>query len=103
MLATFHSTCVRILRRDIGHLGFSRGFAIYDQTDGLGVVKEALRRHGLDPKVEDPRRMVWRIDQWKNAGVSAARAFDEAMDFEAQRAAEIYATYQRLLADDVER
>jgi len=99
LLATFHSTCVRILRRDIGHLGFSRGFAIYDQADGLGVVKEALRRHGLDPKLEDPRGMAWRIDQWKNAGVSAAKAFDQAMDFEVQRAAEIYASYQRLLAD----
>jgi len=99
LLSTFHSTCVRILRRDIGHLGFSRGFAIYDQTDSLSVVKEALRRHGLDPKVEDPRRMAWRIDQWKNGGVSAAKAFDGAMDFEAERAAEIYATYQRLLAD----
>ena len=42
-LSTFHSTCVRILRRDIGHLGFSRGFAIYDQKDGLGVAKEAVR------------------------------------------------------------
>jgi DNA helicase-2/ATP-dependent DNA helicase PcrA len=98
-LATFHSTCVRILRHEIGHLGYSRGFAIYDQADSLGLVKEALRRHGLDPKLEDPRRMAWRIDQWKNAGTSPAQAGDAALDFEAERAAEIYATYQRLLAD----
>jgi len=98
-LSTFHSTCVRILRRDIGHLGFSRGFAIYDQKDGLGVVKEALKRQGLDPKEHDPRSMSWRIDQWKNAGVGPAAACDAAMDFEAQRAAEIYTTYQRLLVD----
>ncbi|MBW2271271.1 MAG: UvrD-helicase domain-containing protein [Deltaproteobacteria bacterium] len=98
-LGTFHSTCVRILRREIGHLGFSRGFAIYDQTDSLALVKEALRKHGLDPKETDPRRMAWRIDQWKNAGVGTAAAHDQAYDFEAQRAAEIYATYQRLLVD----
>jgi DNA helicase-2/ATP-dependent DNA helicase PcrA len=97
-LGTFHSTCVRILRRDISHLGFSRGFAIYDQGDSLAVVKEALRRHGLDPKEVDPRRMEWRIDQWKNAGVGAAEAADSASDFEARRAAEVYASYQRLLA-----
>ena len=54
LVSTFHSTCVRILRRDVGHLGLSRGFAIYDESDSLSVVKEALRRQGLDPKVHDP-------------------------------------------------
>jgi len=98
-LATFHSVCVRILRRDIGHLGFSRGFVIYDDADSLGVVKEAIRRHGLDPKVVDPKRLRWRIDQWKNVGVEPAAAAQAATDFEAERAAELYATYQRLLAE----
>jgi DNA helicase-2/ATP-dependent DNA helicase PcrA len=96
-LSTFHSVCVRILRRDIGHLGYSRGFAIYDQSDALSVVKEALRRHGLEARSDEARRMDWRIDQWKNAGVDPARAFETAGDFEAERAAEVYATYQRLL------
>jgi DNA helicase-2/ATP-dependent DNA helicase PcrA len=98
-LSTFHSTCVRVLRRDIGHLGFSRGFAIYDQGDSLSLVKEAPRRHQLDPKAVDPRRMAWRIDQWKNAGIDPGRAADAAVDFEMRRAAEVYATYQRLLVD----
>ena len=48
LASTFHSACVRILRRDIGHLGRSRGFVIYDDSDSLGVVKEALRRQGLE-------------------------------------------------------
>ena len=43
-VATFHSTCVRILRREIGQLGFSRGFAIYDESDALSAVKDALKR-----------------------------------------------------------
>lgn len=98
-LSTFHSICVRILRRDIGHLGFTRGFAIYDDADSLGIVKEAIRRHGLDPKVVDPRRLRWRIDQWKNVGTGPAAAAAEAHDFEAERAVELYATYQRLLAE----
>ncbi len=42
-VSTFHASCVRILRRDISHLGMSRGFGIYDVDDALGVVKEALR------------------------------------------------------------
>ncbi len=98
-LTTFHSGCVRILRRDIGHLGFSRGFVIYDEADSLGVIKDALQRHGISPKDTDPRRLRWRIDQWKNAGVTPAQASEAAYDFEAERAAEIFATYQRLLAD----
>ena len=98
-LSTFHSVCVRILRREIGHLGLSRGFAIYDQGDAHSLVKEAMRRNGLDPKQEEPRRVEWRIDQWKNAGVLPALAHDAAVDFEARRAAEIYLTYQRLLVD----
>jgi DNA helicase-2/ATP-dependent DNA helicase PcrA len=98
-VTTFHSACVRILRRDIGHLGLSRGFVIYDQTDGLGVVKDALRRHGLDPRVVDPRRIQWRIDEWKNACVPPAAAAEAAADFDSERAAEVYATYQRLLVD----
>ena len=98
-LATFHSVCVRILRREIGHLGLSRGFAIYDEADSVGVVKEAQKRHGLDPKVSEPRRMLWRIDQWKNQGLLPAAAAEAALDFEERRAAEIYASYQRLLTD----
>jgi DNA helicase-2/ATP-dependent DNA helicase PcrA len=98
-LSTFHSLCVRILRREIGHLGLSRGFAIYDEADSLGVVKEAQKRHGLDPKVAEPRRMLWRIDQWKNQGQRPAAAAEAALDFEDRRAAEVYASYQRLLTD----
>ncbi|MEN8181842.1 MAG: UvrD-helicase domain-containing protein [Myxococcota bacterium] len=98
-VSTFHSACVRILRRDAGHLGLSRGFVIYDEGDSLAVVKEAIRRHGLDPKTFEPRRLRWRIDQWKNEGCLPARAADRAEDLEAEQAAELYATYQRLLAE----
>jgi DNA helicase-2/ATP-dependent DNA helicase PcrA len=76
-LSTFHSSCVRILRQEIGHLGRSRGFVIYDEDDSLSVVREALRRHGQDPK-EESRRLRWRIDQWKNAGLLPAAAAERA-------------------------
>jgi DNA helicase-2/ATP-dependent DNA helicase PcrA len=97
-LTTFHSSCVRILRHEIGHLGRSRGFVIYDEDDALSVVREALRRHGHDPK-EEARRLRWRIDQWKNAGLLPAAAAERAEDLESEEAAEVYATYQRLLAE----
>ncbi len=98
-VGTFHSTCVRILRREAGHLGLSRGFAIYDEGDALATVKEALRRRGRDPKTSDPKRLRWRIDQWKNAGVLPARASREATDLDGEEAAETYAVYQRLLRE----
>ena len=82
-LSTFHSSCVRILRREIGHLGRSRGFVIYDEDDSLSVVREALRRHGQDPK-EEARRLRWRIDQWKNAGMLPAAAAERAEDLESE-------------------
>jgi DNA helicase-2/ATP-dependent DNA helicase PcrA len=98
-VSTFHSACVRILRRDAGHLGFSPGFAIYDEDDTLRLVREVLRRHSLDPKVHDPRRLRWRIDQWKNAGLLPAQAYERSRDLDSELAAELYTTYQRLLAE----
>jgi len=98
-LGTFHSVCVRILRRDIHHLGRDRSFVIYDDADSLGVVKETLRRHELDPKVYDPRRLRWRFDQWKNQGLFPTQARSEAADIEEEQSADLYATYQKLLVD----
>ncbi len=98
-VTTFHSACVRILRRDIGHLGLSRGFVIYDQSDGMGVVKAAIQRHGLDPRVVEPRRIQWRIEGWKNVCATPSAAIEGATDLDSERAAEIYATYQRLLVE----
>ena len=49
-------------------MGRSRGFVIYDDADSIGVIKQALKREGLDPKVNDPKRIRWRIDQWKERG-----------------------------------
>jgi DNA helicase-2/ATP-dependent DNA helicase PcrA len=98
-VSTFHSSCVRILRREIHHLGLSRGFAIYDEADSLATLKEVLRRRGLDPKAHDPRRLRWRIDQWKNSGCLPAQAAREARDPEAEDAADLYNGYQRILAE----
>jgi DNA helicase-2/ATP-dependent DNA helicase PcrA len=98
-LSTFHSMCVRILRRDIGALGRSRGFVIYDDADSLGICKQVLKRHNLDPRQYEPKRLRWRIDEWKNQGILPAAASAAAGDIDDELAAELYATYQRLLFD----
>ncbi len=98
-IGTFHSIGVRILRRDIGHLARSRGFVIYDDSDSIGVIKEVLKREGLDPKVHEPRRIRWQIDQWKNAGLLPPAAADRARDLDEELVASLYVKYQRKLAD----
>jgi DNA helicase-2/ATP-dependent DNA helicase PcrA len=98
-IGTFHSIGVRILRRDIGHLARSRGFVIYDDSDSIGVIKQVLKREGLDPKVHDPRRIRWQIDQWKNAGLLPPAAAERAQDLDEELVAKLYAKYQQKLAD----
>ena len=98
-LSTFHSTCVRILRHEIHHLGRSRSFGIYDETDALATVKEALKRHGMDTKNAEARRIRWQIDGLKNAGLLPASAAEAAQDLDSEQTSEIYATYQRLLEE----
>ena len=70
-LATFHSFCVRVLRRDIetlriGGKGLTRTFAIYDETDQQAVVKAAIKRLGFDDKQLKPRVALGRISWAKN-------------------------------------
>jgi DNA helicase-2/ATP-dependent DNA helicase PcrA len=98
-LGTFHSTCVRILRKEIGHLGRSRGFVIYDDADSVGVVKLALKHLNLDPKEYDPKRYRWRIDQWKNDGILPAKAAEKALDLDDELAVDIYTEYQKIMTD----
>jgi DNA helicase-2/ATP-dependent DNA helicase PcrA len=98
-ISTFHSMCVRILRRDIGALGRPRGFVIYDDADSLGITKQVLKRHGLDVRAYEPKRLRWRIDEWKNQGLMPADAAENARDIDDELTAELYATYQRLLLE----
>ncbi len=98
-ITTFHSACVRILRRDISHLGYSRGFVIYDDADTKGTIRDALKRHRLDTQASEVKRVQWRIDRWKNDGMDPAAAARSAADLDSEQVADIYATYQRLLAE----
>ena len=56
--ATFHSACVRILRRDIDRLGFANSFTIYDTDDSKRVIKEILKELNLDEKTFPPRSVL---------------------------------------------
>ncbi len=92
-VATFHSTCARILRREIGHLGFERSFVIYDQADSLAAVKRVLRALNLDDRAYPPRAMRSEIDRVKNRGLFPADVA-ERDTLATNRLAEIYQRYQ---------
>ena len=65
-VSTFHSMCVRILRRDIDRLGYNSNFSILDSDDQLSVFKGCIKDQNLDPKKYDPRILQHRLSEAKN-------------------------------------
>ena len=65
-LSTFHSLCARLLRREAPAIGLSRDFVIYDSSDQLSVVKQAMKALDIDDKMIQPRAALARISQAKN-------------------------------------
>jgi DNA helicase-2/ATP-dependent DNA helicase PcrA len=65
-ISTFHALCARLLRREAPHVGLSRAFVIYDSTDQLTVIKQAMRQLGVDDAAVQPRLALSRISQAKN-------------------------------------
>jgi DNA helicase-2/ATP-dependent DNA helicase PcrA len=93
-VSTFHSACVRILRRDAEVLGYPRTFSIYDQADAVRLTGYVIRDLGLDPKRFTPRGVHGYISLWKNELTDPERAAAEARDIFARKHAEVYAEYQ---------
>ncbi len=99
LISTFHSLCVRILRRDIealkvGGQGLTRSFAIYDENDQQGIVKQVMRRMGLDTKQLTPRTVLGRISWAKNHMVDPQEYYLGSKDPNSERVAHIYKSYQ---------
>ena len=98
--STFHSACVRILRRDIDKLGFSSSFTIYDTDDSLRVIKDILKERNIDEKQFVPRSVLGYISRAKDDVKLAADYLAECKrsgDFRLQKIAEIYIEYERRL------
>ena len=98
--STFHSACVRILRRDIDKLGFASSFTIYDSDDSLRVVKDILKDQSLDDKQFAPRSVLGYISRAKDAMKLAPEYLDECEksgDFRLTKIAKVYLEYQRRL------
>ena len=65
-VGTFHSVCVRILRREIERLGFDRNFLIFDTTDSKTIIKECIKELNLDDKLFGDKYLMGEISKAKN-------------------------------------
>ncbi len=98
-VSTFHSACVRILRRDAARLGYKSSFTIYDQADAVRLAGYVVRDHGLDTKKFPARVVQGMISTAKNELIDFESYAARARTAIERRIADIYPDYQqRLLA-----
>jgi DNA helicase-2/ATP-dependent DNA helicase PcrA len=98
-ISTFHSLCVRILRRYADRAGMNANFSIYDQADQTRCVKQAVRDRQLDTANFPPARMLDAISSLKNKLRDPESFKKEAYDFFSRTLAEVYEGYQKLLSE----
>ncbi|HLQ71830.1 MAG TPA: DNA helicase PcrA [Bacillota bacterium] len=96
-VSTFHSMCVRILRRDIDRIGYKSSFSIIDASDQLSVIKQVLRNLNIDPKKFDPRAMLGQISNAKNELITAESYNEKAGNFFERQVGQVYMAYQKML------
>ena len=97
-VSTFHSACVRILRRHIDFLGFDNHFAIYDTEDQKTVIKEVCRRLNIDTKVYKERALMAKISHAKDELISPEEMeLNAGRDFNEKKIASVYKEYQATL------
>jgi DNA helicase-2/ATP-dependent DNA helicase PcrA len=109
VISTFHSFCVRVLRRDIEALripstvsgqtaiGHTRNFVIYDESDQQSVVKSLMKRFGLDDKQLTPRIVLSRISWAKNHMLNPQELYLQSADPKTERIAHLYEEYRKEL------
>ncbi|MFZ5639289.1 MAG: DNA helicase PcrA [Bacillota bacterium] len=96
-VCTFHAACVRILRREIGVLGYDRNFVIYDSADQQTLLKQCLKELNIDDKRFPPRAMAAGISGAKNKLWGPAEYEKRAFDYYEQTVARVYELYQKKL------
>ncbi|MGH9116423.1 MAG: ATP-dependent helicase, partial [Acidimicrobiales bacterium] len=97
-VSTFHSACVRMLRREAPRLGFPSSFTIYDDADSTRLTGYVVRDLGLDPKKFPPRQVSAIVSAAKNDFVTVDEYHDRAKTIYERRIAQVYREYQERLA-----
>ena len=97
-ISTFHSTCAKILRRDIDKLGYTGSFAIYDDDDQTSIIKDILKRQNIDDKFLPPREIKGKISDAKNKMLSVDEWFQKSpRDYRAQMIHDVFQAYEERL------
>jgi DNA helicase II / ATP-dependent DNA helicase PcrA len=99
-VSTFHSACVRMLRRESHHLGIRSSFSIYDASDSDRLIKACMKELNVDPKRFPPRAMATAISDAKSRLIDAGMYSDFANNPWEKTIGEIYVEYQRRLRDN---
>lgn len=94
MASTFHSLCVRILRRDGSRLGFDSSFTIYDSDDQKRIVKEVMKDLNIDEKFVTPKNVINRMSSYKDKLVSPKEAEKYASNSHERLVVKCYEEYQ---------
>ena len=96
--STFHSACMRILRREIGALGYERSFTVYDTDDSVRIIKEALRELGIQEKVMAPKGILASISAAKDRMLTPQDVQrDAGDDYREEVVGKVYDYYQKRL------
>jgi DNA helicase-2/ATP-dependent DNA helicase PcrA len=96
-ICTFHSACVRILRKEISNLGYDSNFVIYDSADQQTLIKQCLKEFNIDDKRFSPRSIAAGISLAKNKLIRPKEYEDNASDFYEQTISKVYNLYQARL------
>ncbi|HET9371080.1 MAG TPA: UvrD-helicase domain-containing protein [Vicinamibacterales bacterium] len=98
-LSTFHSLCARLLRREAPAINLTRDFVIYDSSDQIAVVKQAMKVLDIDDKLIQPRAALSRISQAKNRMETPEDVKNTGGSLRDRQIARIYESYRRVLTD----
>ena len=98
-ISTFHALCARLLRREGPHIGLSRDFVIYDSTDQLTVIKQAMRQVGVDDSTLQPRQTLSRISHAKNRMEGPEVFSNDAWNPRDRQIGVLYELYLKALTD----
>jgi len=96
-VSTFHSYCLRLLRRHAPRIGYGADFLVYDDTDQQALIRECLATLSIDDETFPPRQFRSRISDAKNRGLDADRLAGEAAGPRDDMAARVFALYQEKL------
>ena len=100
-ISTFHSTCVRILRREIEKIGYKKSFSIYDSSDQKVLVKECMKALGINDKDLTEQEIIGKISRAKDSMQSPESFMREHEDnFREKKIADVYAMYQKRLKEN---